>query len=465
MYDERETSATWRARADGVRELGPKLALYAGVFVLATAGSLLAYRNAATLGLLAFPLACVGVSGLAKLLYLLIPALSPGLCGLGRSVRFQSPACTRPLAALFADIDADIRDHGERFGGLHVGREWAIFLEAMRISRIRGIFAAVIEPEREGEPEAYGLWLVDADSNILEASLPSRRVLENARACLLERVPDACVGDENALENFLDMDEADRREINRRVLARQTAQAAPGPAAFAYAGPDGIPTSLATDEGIGADFAAAQTNGPAGPDGPMELIPLTPLFLPTGEECLHLACEPDGDRFRFVVFMRRGNEYRRAEQSLGRAEAETLFRDCFRRGVPPSVTGWKELAWELDIPPERQSLYVDGERFDDITFEDVEAALDGVDRGVYGTFSLMPPGDDGSLSLSGKQGGDYLMEAALPAFDGDLGFYRIRTPRRDQALFWFSAYYENAQPPYLDGWEDVTKERRRTRDA
>ncbi len=460
MCDERETSATRRARAGGVRELRPKLSLCAGALVLGAAACLPAFRNAVspTLPLLPYILGKIGVAGLAGLLYFLILGLSPAHCRLGGSVRAQSPASPKDTTALFADIDADIRDHGQRFGDLSIGREWVLFLDAMRISRIQGIFTAAIPPEREGESGTYSLWLADVDNNLLEAFLPSRKTLEDARAHLLERVPDAFIGGEDDLEFFFAMDGADRREINRRVRARQAAQAAPGPVAFAYAGPDGIPTSLATEAGIEAEFAAH-------PDGAADLVPLSPLFLPTGEECFSIACEPDGKgRFRFMLFLRRGDDYRRSERSMERAEARTLFLDCFRRGLPPSANGWQETAWERDLPPERQSLLVDEERFDDNTFEDVEAALDGVDAGVYGSFLLMP-GDFGYLSLNGKQGRDYIVETAFPAPDGDFEYYRIKTPRRDQVLFWFSAYYEHAQPPYVDGWEDVTKAMRRRRNV
>ena len=302
MCDERETSATRRARAGGVRELRPKLSLCAGALVLGAAACLPAFRNAVspTLPLLPYILGKIGVAGLAGLLYFLILGLSPAHCRLGGSVRAQSPASPKDTTALFADIDADIRDHGQRFGDLSIGREWVLFLDAMRISRIQGIFTAAIPPEREGESGTYSLWLADVDNNLLEAFLPSRKTLEDARAHLLERVPDAFIGGEDDLEFFFAMDGADRREINRRVRARQAAQAAPGPVAFAYTGPDGIPTSLATEAGIEAEFAAH-------PDGAADLVPLSPLFLPTGEECFSIACEPDGKgRFRFMLFLGAG---------------------------------------------------------------------------------------------------------------------------------------------------------------
>ncbi|MFR3456972.1 MAG: hypothetical protein ACLTTU_00460 [Bilophila wadsworthia] len=139
--------------------------------------------------------------------------------------------------AVFQEIDADILQHGKRFGGLSIGKEWAIFQEAMLISRIRGIFSDILEPEREHGETAYLLCLVDADGSILEASLPSRSVLDKARACLLESVPDAVSGGFEAMTDFMNMDDEGRREINRRVNARRQAGKPvsfpmPGPTAF-----------------------------------------------------------------------------------------------------------------------------------------------------------------------------------------------------------------------------------------
>lgn len=67
------------------------------------------------------------------------------------------------------------------------------FQEAMLISRIRGIFSDILEPEREHGETAYLLCLVDADGSILKPPfLPG--AYWTARARLLESVPDAVSG-------------------------------------------------------------------------------------------------------------------------------------------------------------------------------------------------------------------------------------------------------------------------------
>lgn len=462
MSNELELSATFRARAACLRQHRPHFILCAVAFLAGSAGKPLAVSflkaNYAALNgiLLAEGLAMLGVVGLGGLFYYLFRCLSPRHSRLGNSILSQYPAENVDPRAVFRKIDNDILQHGKRFGGLSVGKEWAIFQEAMHLSRIRGIFADVLEPEHEDGRAAYILCLVDEDDFILEASLPSRNTLDAARACLLECVPDAVSGGFEAMSVFMDMDDEGRREINRRVKARQSAGK---PASFSYAGPDGIPTSLATERIVEKDVARIK------PGDILALTPLSPLFLPSGEECLHIACEQDAEQtenLRLSVSIRRGDDYLHVFREAAKQEAGDLFRDYFMRRAVPDIAGWHAQPWENDWPEERPVLFVDDRRFENTSFEDVEAALDGVDDGSYGSFCLtFPSGYDGYLSLNGKERNGYAVEAALPDEDR---YLRIATPRREQVLFWFSTYYGEARLPYMEGWKDVTKEVMKRRD-
>ena len=461
MSDELEKSATFRARAACLREHRPHFVLCAVAFLAGSAGKPLAVSflktNFAALNgiLLAEGLAMLGVVGLGGLFYYLFRCLSPRHSRLGKSVLSQYPAENIDPKAVFRKIDNDILQHGKRFGGLSIGKEWAIFQEAMRLSRIRGIFADILEPEREDGEAVHVLCLVDADDFVLEAALPSRNALDDARAYLLECVPDAASGGFEAMSGFMDMDDEGRREINRRVKARQDAGK---PVSFSYAGPDGVPTSLATERTVEEALARIK------PGDMLALTPLSPLFLPSGEECLHIACEQDAEQtqtLRLSAYIRRGDDYLRVSRETAKQEAGKLFRDCFMRRAVPDIAGWHVQPWENGWPEERPILFVDERRFENTSFEDVEAALDGVDDGSYGSFCLtFPSGYDGYLSLNGKEPSGYAVEAALPDEDRCL---RVVTPRRDQVLFWFSAYYGEAKLPYMEGWKDVTKEAKKRR--
>lgn len=461
MSDELENSATLRARAACLREHRLHFILCAGAFLAGSAGSPLTVSflkaNYPALNdiLLAEGLAMLGIIGLGGLFYYLLRCLSPRHSRLGRSILSQHPVENVNPKAVFREIDDDIRQYGKRFGGLSIGKKWAIFQEGMLISRIRGIFADALGPERGHGGKAYILCLVDTDDAVLEASLPSRNALDEARACLLKYVPDAASGGFDAMSGFMDMDDEGRREIDRRVKARQHAGK---PVFFSYAGPDGIPTSLATERAVEEGVARIK------PGDMLVLTPLSPLFLPSGEECLHIACEQDAGRtetLRLSTYIRRGDDYLRAFRDVPRREAAGLFRGYFAHRAVPGIADWHVQPWESDWPEERPLLFVDGKCFENTSFEDVEAALDGVDDGSCGSFHLtFPSGYDGYLSLNGKERNGYAVEAALPDEDR---YLRITTPRRDQVLFWFSAYYGESKLPYMEEWKDVTKEVRKRR--
>ncbi|MFQ9865653.1 MAG: hypothetical protein ACLRWP_00115 [Bilophila wadsworthia] len=353
MSDELEHSATLRARAACLREHRLHFILCFGAFLAGANGSLLTAsflkaNVAAPNGtLLAEGLAMLGVIGLGGLLSALFRCLSSRHSRLGKSVLSQYPAESVDPKAVFQEIDADILQHGKRFGGLSIGKEWAIFQEAMLISRIRGIFSDILEPEREHGETAYLLCLVDADGSILEASLPSRSVLDKARACLLESVPDAVSGGFEAMTDFMNMDDEGRREINRRVNARRQAGK---PVSFSYAGPDGVPTSLATEQTVEEGIARIK------PGDMLVLTPLSPLFLPSGRNAC-IACEQDAGRRKRCGFPPTYVAVTTTCACSGdaRREAGLLFRDRFMRRAVPDITDWHVQSWETIGPKSARS--------------------------------------------------------------------------------------------------------------
>ena len=112
MSDELEHSATLRARAACLREHRLHFILCFGAFLAAPNGTLLAEG-----------LAMLGVIGLGGLLSALFRCLSSRHSRLGKSVLSQYPAESVDPKAVFQEIDADILQHGKRFGGLSIGKE------------------------------------------------------------------------------------------------------------------------------------------------------------------------------------------------------------------------------------------------------------------------------------------------------------------------------------------------------
>ena len=82
-------------------------------------------------------------------------------------------------------------------------------------------------------------------------------------------MPDAVSGGFEAMTDFMNMDDEGRREINRRVNARRQAGK---PVSFSYAGPDGVPTSLATEQTV-KKASPHQARRHAGSDAPFAAVP------------------------------------------------------------------------------------------------------------------------------------------------------------------------------------------------
>ena len=97
------------------------------------------YIKLAAAGLLA-------VSGLLVAGYLAYTGLRDAFCPeksqLARSIRQQLPYPEEapPVKELFAMVDEDVRQNGQWFGRLAVGREWILGDEVSYIPRIRGVF-------------------------------------------------------------------------------------------------------------------------------------------------------------------------------------------------------------------------------------------------------------------------------------------------------------------------------------
>lgn len=125
-------------------------------------------------------------------------ALCPEKSALAQSIRNQLPYPDEapPVGELFAMVDQDIREHGQWFGKLAVGREWVLGDEVSSISRIRGVFSRVEQHTRHVGKSTqiiyiYEIWIVDDRRQQQITSLRSKQELDQAIDCLRQRAPAA----------------------------------------------------------------------------------------------------------------------------------------------------------------------------------------------------------------------------------------------------------------------------------
>lgn len=194
------------------------------------------YIKLAAAGLLA-------VGGLLVAGYLAYTGLRDAFCPeksqLARSIRQQLPYPEEapPVKELFAMVDEDVRQNGQWFGRLAVGREWILGDEVSYIPRIRGVFwRDETRTRRSGNrvttTRILQLWILDDRQQCRPTDLRQPKELQAALDCLRQRIPAAVFAkyDSREYNDCIHADEQQwyfmEREFERRK--EQLGQNAPG---------------------------------------------------------------------------------------------------------------------------------------------------------------------------------------------------------------------------------------------
>ncbi|MDE7299934.1 MAG: hypothetical protein K2N94_14130 [Lachnospiraceae bacterium] len=184
-------------------------------------------------------LALSGVGGAAMLLFGLWAGwcavrdtFFPARSALAKSIRGQLPypEDAPPVEELFAMVDRDLKENGEWFDAVGIGREWVLGDQACRIDRIRGIFAVDELHQRHtqtGVRTNRSLQLVLFDDRWQTASTTFTQPgeLRAAAEYLSLRVPAAARGGRSQYLNFLAMDDIERERFELEFRRKQALQA------------------------------------------------------------------------------------------------------------------------------------------------------------------------------------------------------------------------------------------------
>lgn len=155
----------------------------------------------------------------------------PEKSGLADSIRRQLPYPEEapPVGELFAMVDEDLRENGQWFGEVGIGKEWVLGDLANRIDRIRGIFT-VDEVHRHHTQtgirtsRTLQLVLIDDRWQRNTTSFSSPKTLRKAADVLAARVPEARRGVNGQYRDFWQMDERQRAEFEREFQRRRNCE-------------------------------------------------------------------------------------------------------------------------------------------------------------------------------------------------------------------------------------------------
>ena len=285
-------------------------------------------------------------------------ALVPEKSALARSIRSQLPYPEEapPVKELFAMVDQDLKQNGQWFGRLGVGKAWVLGDEASSIPRIRGVFSRVERHTRHAGKRTqvtyiYEIWIVDDRRQQQVTSLRSKGEVEEAMDCLRRRAPAAVFGEYNSREynDLIYAKEEERRYAQERAYRNRAAQyeeqnrreQEQRAQNQVLTLPDGSVTSRITWDTIHQLLLRPNQTGEA---APFQLVPGVP-FQGQGHTFSRLVCLAGGTAQPTRILM---EEYSGTPnvpgqyawtQDLSAGEAETVLRGWLR-GEIPALDGW-----------------------------------------------------------------------------------------------------------------------------
>ena len=410
-------------------------------------------------------------------------AFFPAKSGLADSIRRQLPYPEEapPVEELFAMVDEDLKENGQWFGPVGIGREWVLGELANRIDRIRGIFV-IDEIHRHhtktGTRSSRVLQLVLIDDRWQRnaTSFQSPGDLKAAADCLCLRVPEAARGQNGQASAFWTMDEEEREEFERNFRQRQGLRTAEEVQRTASGGPvqnmillsGGETTSRVSLEsveeklrqcleaGSGA-FTLTPTQAIRGRDGSA----FRAMYVSVSEGELWLAAEP-ADKAGYGLA-------RRTEEG----EALEILSAWLRREAP-DVAGWElrriydASARETGPRPSQRQAQPDelallratgaGETHTTFTREDVEVAAEGLVDGSYQKVRLSLHSRFLLMEIIAGDASDARCTVRASRPDPDkLRFFEAKTTPR-QAAEWLRGYYAGSFLPGGSEWKDYTKQ-------
>jgi len=154
--------------------------------------------------------------------------LFPAKSRLAKSIRSQLPYPDEApdVQELFAMVDRDIRENGQWFDRVAIGREWILGDDATSIARVRGVFPrdeirVHHSNNRRQTTRILELWIVDDRKQIQCTGLRSPSELEMAVKCLRLRCPEAYFSTYGKMSDFVGKTEEDWQAFLRDYNARK----------------------------------------------------------------------------------------------------------------------------------------------------------------------------------------------------------------------------------------------------
>ncbi len=424
-------------------------------------------------------------------------AFWPEKSALARSIRSQLPYpdSAPGVRELFAMVDQDIRENGQWFDKVAVGKEWVLGDEASYLPRVRVFFGRdEIKTHSSGErvntSRIVELYILDDRRQCQITTLRNPRELAPLLDCISLRAPDAlrrpyseyaswCQKTDMEWENML---REYRVKQGKRELEAFRTKDAGMDQNVTLTFPDGSVTSRVTPERIREAMLQCLKEG----EGVFSLSLGRPIekngcrFM--GMECFAAFYEdmeePEDQELEELgeaeLLLKMTSAGAGEKQQYGRAlltDVRTAERilNAWLLGEVPELGEWeaaplfaeRQQEKRRELPPPHLGLmtplgvFQSHERF---TIEDVEVAAQGLQDGSYQSVDLTLPGGYLWMRIQGGDKSDGRCRIFVTRADPDqLRYFRNLCTHR-QAAAWLMEFAQGKFRPDWKQWKDYTRQ-------
>ena len=421
---------------------------------------------------------CLGGAalGLAEAYTDLRDAFFPARSRLAKSIRSQLPYPDEapPVEELFAMVDKDIKENGQWFGRVAIGKTWVFGDDVSAISRIRGVFPrdeTVIRHAggRRQSRRILELWIVDDRRQIQNTTLHKPDDLKAAVDCLRLRAPEAFFDNYKNISGFTSQTDEEWQATNRSVARRRDQRlaqqedlarsSAGSNSQFVLIDVNGRRTSRFDRRTVEDQLTALKQPGRHFELEPTELIPVPGL---NGVSFSRLSAGITNAGLTLVATLKMASgTYQALAKPASEREAWQAFSNLLERRQLPALSSWQPLqAAETPRQQARARLSLSDRTgatrdYESFTRRDVELAGEGLSSGKYTVVALFAGPRYLYLKAGDQSDGRVTANASRPDPDMLRVFETKCTGR--QAREWLIQMSEGAFAPDFSQWKDITK--------
>lgn len=406
-------------------------------------------------------------------------ALFPAKSRLARSIRSQLPYPDGApgVKELFAMVDKDIRENGQWFDRVAVGKEWVFGDDVSSISRIRAVFGRdeIVRRHSNGRTQTtriIELYIIDDRRQVQISDLRNPAELEALLKCLRLRAPEALFLPYSKYLDYCGKTDEEWQQLElefRRRRAGRDERTAEAERASVQSRPDFVLTDLQGQRTSRFSSATIRelTRSLQEQGQRFALEPTEPIPAGSMGKLVRMECGITNVGITLIAVLRQSDNTFRACALCSQTEDGTdllaVLIGLMESRTLPDLSVWQPLqaaAGSSQPPDPRYSLTLTDRTgvcrdYTNIIRRDVELAGEGLADGKYSTVILTVGPRYLYLKAGTKKDGRVMVNACIPESTG-LQVYETKCTDR-QAQTWLLELADGKFSLDHGQWKNVTK--------